>query len=79
LGIVGYFFYPTSMATKEETILDKSIAVLPFADMSEQKDQGWFGDGLTEEILNSLAHVKGLNVISRTSSFAFKNGTDETL
>ena len=41
--------------------------------MSEQKDQGWFGDGLTEEILNSLAHVKGLNVISRTSSFAFKN------
>ncbi len=74
LGIVGYFFYPTSTAsTKEETILDKSIAVLPFVDLSEQKDQGWFGDGLTEEILNSLAHVKGLNVISRTSSFAFKN------
>jgi adenylate cyclase len=74
LGIVGYFFYPTSTAsTKEETVLDKSIAVLSFVDLSEQKDQGWFGDGLTEEILNSLAHVKGLNVISRTSSFAFKN------
>lgn len=42
-------------------------------DLSEAKDQGWFSDGLTEEILNSLAHVKGLNVISRTSSFAFKN------
>ena len=54
-------------------MLDKSIAVLPFVDLSESKDQGWFSDGLTEEILNSLAHVKGLNVISRTSSFAFKN------
>ena len=47
--------------------------MLPFVDLSEQKDQGWFGDGLTEEILNNLAHVKGLNVTSRTSSFAFKN------
>jgi TolB-like protein len=74
LSVVGYFLYPKFFpSTKEETILDKSIAVLPFVDLSEQKDQGWFGDGLTEEILNSLAHVKGLNVSSRTSSFAFKN------
>jgi TolB-like protein len=71
---LGYFFYPQlSTNTEQQTPLDKSIAVLPFADMSEQKDQSWFGDGLTEEILNSLAHIKGLNVISRTSSFAFKN------
>jgi TolB-like protein len=74
LGVVGYFLYPKFFpSTKKETILDKSIAVLPFVDLSEQKDQGWFGDGLTEEILNSLAHIKGLNVTSRTSSFAFKN------
>jgi len=71
---IGYFFYQKPAASnKQLTSLDKSIAVLPFTDMSEQKDQGWFGDGLTEEILNSLAHVNGLNVISRTSSFAFKN------
>jgi len=74
LGVVGYFLYPKFFpSTKKETIVNKSIAVLPFVDLSEQKDQGWFGDGLTEEILNSLAHVKGLNVTSRTSSFAFKN------
>ena len=71
---ISYFLYQQQTTTNQQlTELDKSIAVLPFADLSEQKDQGWFGDGLTEEILNSLAHVKGLNVISRTSSFAFKN------
>ena len=69
----GYILYQRTTTNEQPAQLDKSIAVLPFADMSEQKDQGWFGDGLTEEILNSLAHVKGLNVISRTSSFAFKN------
>lgn len=72
--IAGYFLYQQLTTTKEPpTQLDKSIAVLPFADLSEAKDQGWFSDGLTEEILNSLAHVNGLQVISRTSSFAFKN------
>ena len=53
--------------------IDKSVAVLPFIDLSEAKDQGWFSDGLTEEILNSLAHINELKVISRTSSYAFKN------
>ncbi len=76
LAIAGYFLYPKVFATNKEIgLLDKSIAVLPFADLSESKDQGWFGDGLTEEILNSLARVKGLKVTSRTSSFAFKNKT----
>lgn len=70
---LGYYFYKPRSTSSQQTTFDKSIAVLPFVDLSEQKDQGWFGDGLTEEILNSLAHVKGLNVISRTSSFAFKN------
>jgi adenylate cyclase len=53
--------------------LDKSIVVLPFIDLSPQKDQNWFTDGLTEEILNSLAQANDLKVISRTSSFAFKD------
>ena len=49
-----------------------SIAVLPFADMSPQKDQEYFADGIAEEILNALAQVDGLRVVGRTSSFAFK-------
>ena len=49
-----------------------SIAVLPFADLSPGGDQGYFSDGVTEEILNVLAHVSGLKVASRTSSFQFR-------
>ncbi len=53
-------------------IPDKSIAVLPFTDMSEKKDQEYISDGMAEEILNLLAQVPDLNVIARTSSFSFK-------
>lgn len=73
VALTGYYFYPKLVSTEAEEVIDKSLAVLPFVDMSESKDQGWFSDGLTEEILNSLAHVNGLHVISRTSSFAFKD------
>ena len=51
---------------------DNSIAVLPFVDMSQTKDQEYFSDGLSEELLNLLAQVPQLRVIARTSSFAFK-------
>jgi len=51
---------------------DNSIAVLPFVDMSQAKDQDYFSDGLSEELLNLLAQVPQLRVIARTSSFAFK-------
>lgn len=50
----------------------KSIAVLPFTDMSQAQDQGYFADGISEEILNRLAQSPDLHVIARTSSFAFK-------
>ena len=50
-----------------------SIAVLPFADLSQTGDQGYFSDGVAEEILNDLSHVSGLKVASRTSSFQFRN------
>src|SRR5688572_10321863 len=50
----------------------KSIAVLPFADMSAAKNQQYMGDGMAEESLNLLAQVPELKVIARTSSFAFK-------
>jgi TolB-like protein/Flp pilus assembly protein TadD len=51
---------------------DKSIAVLPFLDMSEKKDQEYFSDGLSEELIDLLAKTQGLEVIARTSSFYFK-------
>jgi TolB-like protein len=59
-------------------VSDKSIAVLPFADFSPGKDQAWFADGLTDEILNALARTRDLRVASRTSSFAFR-GTDKDI
>ena len=54
-----------------------SIAVMPFADMSPDKDQEYFADGLSEELLNKLARLKGLYVAGRTSSFHFKGRNDD--
>jgi eukaryotic-like serine/threonine-protein kinase len=51
---------------------EKSIAVLPFLDLSQAKDQEYFCDGISEEILHALAKVDGLRVVGRTSSFSFK-------
>ena len=56
---------------------EKSIAVLPFVNMSSEEEQEYFSDGITEEILNSLAGVKDLKVAGRTSSFAFKGQNDD--
>jgi TolB-like protein len=57
-------------ANKDET--QKSIVVLPFVNMSNDPEQEFFSDGLSEELLNVLAQIKDLRVISRTSAFAFK-------
>ncbi|MFT7563277.1 MAG: TolB-like protein, partial [Bacteroidia bacterium] len=56
-------------------ILENSIAVLPFVNMSAESNQEYFSDGLSEELLNVLTKVEGLNVASRTSSFAFKGSS----
>ena len=58
-------------------VLNKSIAVLPFIDMSEKKDQEYFADGMAEEILDLLAKIPGIRVIGRTSSFQFKGKTED--
>jgi pentatricopeptide repeat protein len=50
-----------------------SVAVLPFADISSERDQEYFCDGITEQIISTLSHAEGLRVAARTSSFAFKN------
>jgi TolB-like protein/Tfp pilus assembly protein PilF len=67
--------HPTSAAAN--VIGDKSIAVLPFTDMSEKKDQEYFADGMAEETLSQLAKIPGLKVIGRTSSFQFKGKADD--
>jgi non-specific serine/threonine protein kinase len=56
---------------EKETV--PSIAVLPFVDMSAERDQDYFCDGIAEEIINALTHVRDLRVASRTSSVQFKN------
>lgn len=81
---LGYFVYdkfggsppPAQMATAQNAAppaeVEKSIAVLPFVNMSSDTEQEYFSDGISEEILNALAGVQGLKVAGRTSSFAFK-------
>jgi TolB-like protein len=54
-----------------------SLAVLPFVDLSQVKDQEYLGDGLAEEILNQLAQVPALRLVGRTSSFSFKGKDDD--
>jgi len=57
----------------KQEIVSKTIAVLPFVNMSASKENEYFSDGITEEIINALAKIKRLKVTSRTSSFFFKN------
>jgi TolB-like protein/Tfp pilus assembly protein PilF len=76
--LAGGYILDKAWRPKHETIAstavisDKSIAVLPFVDMSEKKDQEYFADGMAEEIINLLVKIPGLKVIGRTSSFQFK-------
>ncbi|MDH3649684.1 MAG: adenylate/guanylate cyclase domain-containing protein [Saprospiraceae bacterium] len=56
---------------------EKSIAILPFVNMSNDGEQEYFCDGITEEIIHSLSHLKGLKVIARTSVFAFKGRNED--
>jgi len=64
----------TVVQQREFVAPENSIAVLPFADLSEDSSQAYFSDGISEEILNLLAQVEGLHVAARTSSFAFRKG-----
>ena len=67
---------PDQVAGKIKTA-EHSIAVLPFVNMSADKENEYFSDGITEEILNTLARVDGLMVTSRTSAFAFKGKNED--
>jgi TolB-like protein/tetratricopeptide (TPR) repeat protein len=73
IGAAGFLIYSTFFKDKAESSSNnQSIAVLPFVDMSAAKDQEYFTDGMSEELLNLLSKIHGLKVISRTSSFSFK-------
>jgi TolB-like protein/tetratricopeptide (TPR) repeat protein len=77
---VGVHFWGSKQGAQAPAvagITDKSIAVLPFVDMSEKKDQEYFGDGMAEEIIDLLVKIPGLKVIGRTSSFQFKGKTED--
>jgi len=74
---VGWYLLRSPPAASRAAPQPPSIAVLPFSDMSEKHDQEYFADGVAEEILNALAHVNGLKVIGRTSSFAFKGKSED--
>jgi len=67
----------TTVAAASAAAPDKSIAVLPFVDMSEKHDQEYFSDGLSEELIDRLSHNPDLKVIARTSSFAFKGKNED--
>ena len=72
-GVIGIVNEQAQPDSGEPPVLaSNSIAVLPFTDMSPNKDQEYFSDGLTEELLNLLAKVPELRVAARTSCFSFK-------
>jgi TolB-like protein/Flp pilus assembly protein TadD len=86
LGFAFYQYYSGVFETQDVQQLaaerdfsapENSIAVLPFADLSRDGDQGHIADGISEEILNLLAQVDGLRVAARTSSFAFRESLDD--
>lgn len=68
-----FLFKKTAKSPVASETNNKSIAVLPFTDMSPEKDQGHLGDGLSEDIITALSGIKDLKVIGRTSSFQFKD------
>jgi len=67
----------TALVLTSESRRENSIAVLPFLDMSPNKDQEFYSDGIAVEILNSLCKFKELKVVGRTSSFSFKNTNED--
>jgi TolB-like protein/Flp pilus assembly protein TadD len=75
-SMAGYFWLTRSKAPRSP-LNANSIAVLPFADMSPGKDQEYFSDGLTEELISDLAKVPGLKVVARSSAFQFKDKNED--
>jgi eukaryotic-like serine/threonine-protein kinase len=71
-GAAAIWFFRGELARTPLERSEKSVAVLPFRDLSRAKDQEYFCDGISEEILDALAKIDGLRVVARRSSFSFK-------
>jgi TolB-like protein/DNA-binding winged helix-turn-helix (wHTH) protein/Tfp pilus assembly protein PilF len=70
-------FRSSRTRTNTPPLVNTSIAVLPFADMSPGRDQEYFSDGLSEQIMNDLAKIAGLKVVGRSSAFQFKGKNED--
>jgi len=68
---------PTGIRRDDEKLSQPSVAVLPFVDMSAEQDQGYFCEGVAEEILNALTKIRQLSVTARSSSFQYKAGAGD--
>ena len=76
----GFFIYKNFIARNSSAApKDKSIAVLPFTDLSPAKDQEYFSDGLSEELITALAKIPDMKVAGRTSSFSYKGMNSKDL
>ena len=77
VAAIGAYFRPGRSAANVSSWNNTSIAVLPFADMSPAKDQEYFSDGLSEQLINDLAKVSGLRVVGRSSAFQFRGKNED--
>jgi TolB-like protein/DNA-binding SARP family transcriptional activator len=73
--IAGAFVWELSSSVLDAPAA--SIAVLPFTDLSPAKDNAYFSDGITDELINTLTHVEGVHVAARTSAFAYRNARSD--
>src|SRR5947207_14528216 len=78
-SLLAFQLLRSSRSTISATASAKSIAVLPFVNMSADKNDEYLSDGMTEELINALTKVKGLRVPGRSSSFAFKGNNEEDI
>jgi TolB-like protein/DNA-binding winged helix-turn-helix (wHTH) protein/Flp pilus assembly protein TadD len=76
-AVIGAYFRPARNGASTLSLNTASIAVLPFADMSPAKDQEYFSDGLSEQLINDLAKVSGLKVVGRSSAFQFRGRNED--
>ena len=77
IGILVFQRFVPFRAFSGTSVPEKSIAVLPFVDLSQQKDQEYFSDGVSEQIISALSNIHGLFIVARTSAFAFKNKAED--
>src|SRR5207249_1820702 len=81
VAAIGFFFfrYAPRFAARALAVPEKSIAVLPLENLSDEKENAFFAAGIQDELLSDLSKIKDLKVISRTSVMQYKSGTKRNL